>query len=227
MCNTVVNRVEVYAVDMFRREVTERKAHGMARTGRRRGGGDTREAIRTAARRQFAEHGYEGATIRGIAADAGVDPALVMHFFGSKERLLLAGVEWPFDPDEAVPRLLAGKRSEAGERLVRLFVTTWDDEAGRNPIVALLQTALSQQSAQRLFRDFLTKRFFGPLTEGLRVDHPELRGNLAASQLVGLGIIRYVVRFEPLASLDSEDLIGLVAPTIQRYLTGRLPPPVV
>jgi AcrR family transcriptional regulator len=91
----------------------------MARTGRRRGGGDTLEAIRIAARRQFAEHGYEGTTIRGIAGEAGVDPALVMHFFGSKERLLLAGVEWPFDPDEAVPALLDGKRSEVGERLVR------------------------------------------------------------------------------------------------------------
>jgi AcrR family transcriptional regulator len=119
----------------------ESEAHRMARTGRRRGGGDTREAIRTAARRQFADHGYDGATIRGIASEAGVDPALVMHFLGSKELLLLAGVEWPFDPDEVVPRLLAWKRSQVGERLARLFVTTWDDEAGRNPIVALLQTA--------------------------------------------------------------------------------------
>jgi AcrR family transcriptional regulator len=195
----------------------------MARTGRRRGGGDTREAIRKAARRQFAQHGYEGTTIRAIASEAGVDPALVMHFFGPKERLFLAGVEWPFDPDEAVPMLLAGKRSEVGERLVRLFVTTWDDEAGRNPIVALLQTALSQESAQRLFRDFLTKRFFGPLTEGLRLDHPQLRGNLAASQLVGLGIIRYIVRFEPLVSMNSEAVIALIAPAVQRHLTGRLP----
>jgi AcrR family transcriptional regulator len=195
----------------------------MARTGRRRGGGDTREAIRQAARRQFAENGYDGTTIRGIAADVGVDPALVMHFFGSKERLLLAGVDWPFDPDEVVPQLLAGKRSEVGKRLVRLFVTTWDDEAGRNPIVALLQTALSQESAQRLFRDFLTKRFFGPLVDGLRLDRPELRANLAATQLVGLGIIRYIVRFEPLASMDSETVIGLIGPPVQRHLTGRLP----
>jgi AcrR family transcriptional regulator len=211
---TVFNAVEFYTVDIFRQ---------VARTGRRRGGGDTREAIRKAARRQFAELGYEGTTIRGIASEAGVDPALVMHFFGSKERLLLAGVEWPFDPDEVVPTLLAGKRSEVGERLARLFVTTWDDEAGRNPIVALLQTALSQESAQRLFRDFLTKRFFGPLTEGLGVDHPELRGSLASSQLLGLGINRYVVRFEPLASMDSEAVIALLAPVLQRHLTGRLP----
>ena len=139
----------------------------MARTGRRRGGGDTRQAIAEAARRQFAERGYEAATIRSIATEAGVDPALVMHFYGSKEALFAEVVQWPFDPDEAVAELLVGKRSAVGERLARLFVTTWDAEAGRNPIVALLRTALSQDSAARLFRDFLSTRFFAPLAEGL------------------------------------------------------------
>ena len=89
----------------------------MARTGRRRGGGDTRQAIAGAARRQFAERGYEATTIRGIAAEAGVDPALVMHFFGSKDALFAECVQWPFDPDETVPMLLSGKRSQVGQRL--------------------------------------------------------------------------------------------------------------
>lgn len=195
----------------------------MARTGRRRGNGDTKEAIRAAARRQFAEKGYEATTIRGVAAEAGVDPALVMHFFGSKDGLFGACIEWPFDPDAALPSLVAGRRSEVGERLVRVFVTTWDDEAGRNPIVTLLGTAMSQESAQRLFRDFLTNRLFGPLAEALDLDHSELRINLAISQLVGLGIARYVLRFEPLASLDSETVIALIAPAVQKHLTGRLP----
>ena len=195
----------------------------MARTGRRRGGGDTRQAIAEAARRQFAERGYEAATIRSIATEAGVDPALVMHFYGSKDALFAEVVQWPFDPDEAVAELLAGKRSAVGERLARLFVTTWDAEAGRNPIVALLRTALSQESAARLFRDFLSTRFLGPLAEGLRIDRPELRTSLASSQLVGLGIIRYVMRFEPLASMDSEAVIAVLAPSLQRHLTGRLP----
>jgi AcrR family transcriptional regulator len=195
----------------------------MARTGRRRGGGDTRQAIAEAARRQFAERGYEAATIRSIATEAGVDPALVMHFYGSKEALFAEVVQWPFDPDEAVAELLVGKRSAVGERLARLFVTTWDAEAGRNPIVALLRTALSQEWAARLFRDFLSTRFFGPLAEGLRIDRPELRTSLASSQLVGLGIIRYVMRFEPLASMDSEAVIAVLAPALQRHLTGRLP----
>jgi AcrR family transcriptional regulator len=195
----------------------------MARTGRRRGGGDTRQAIAEAARRQFAYRGYEAATIRSIATEAGVDPALVMHFYGSKEALFAEVVQWPFDPDEAVADLLVGKRSAVGERLARLFVTTWDAEAGRNPIVALLRTALSQESAARLFRDFLSTRFFGPLAEGLRIDRPELRTSLASSQLVGLGIIRYVMRFEPLASMDSEAVIAVLGPALQRHLTGRLP----
>jgi AcrR family transcriptional regulator len=195
----------------------------MARTGRRRGGGDTRQAIADAARRQFAERGYDATTIRGIAAEAGVDPALVMHFFGSKDALFAECVQWPFDPDEAVRALLSGKRSQVGQRLARLFVETWDAEAGRNPIVALLRTALSQESAARLFRDFLMNRFFGPLAAGLAIDQPELRTSLASSQLVGLGIIRYVMRFEPLASMDSDAVVALLAPALQRHLTGRLP----
>jgi AcrR family transcriptional regulator len=198
----------------------------MARTGRRPGGENTRETIRAAARRQFGERGYQATTIRGVAAEAGVDPALVMHFFGSKDGLLGECVEWPFDPDEAVPALLDGKRSEVGERLARLFVTTWDDEARRNPIVGLLRSALSQESAQRLFRDFLTNRLFRPLAAGLRVDQPDLRVNLAVSQLVGLGIVRYIMHFEPIASMDSESVIELIGPALQRHLTGRLPEPV-
>jgi hypothetical protein len=82
---------------------------------------------------------------------------------------------------------------------------------------------MSQESAQRLFREFLTTELFGPLTTGLGVDEPELRTNLAASQLVGLGIVRYVMRFEPIASMDSQPLIALIAPVMQRHLTGRLP----
>ena len=210
------NAVEFYSVDIIC-QVTPR-------TGRRPGGrGDSKEAIHAAGRRQFGERGYEATTIRSVAAEAGVDPALVMHFFGSKDELFAACVEWPFDPDEEVPRLLAGKRSDVGERLARLFISTWDEEAGRSPIVNLLRAALSQEAAQRLFRDFLTRRFFGPLLEGLGADQPELRTDLAASQLVGLGIVRYVLRFEPLASMDSESVIALLAPAVQRHLTGKLP----
>jgi AcrR family transcriptional regulator len=229
--NFNVIAVEFYTVDIIlqataqgRSDIGHLEGRPMARTGRRPGaGGDTKEAIHAAARRQFGEHGYEATTIRGVAAEAGVDPALVMHFFGSKDALFAACVEWPFDPDEEVPNLLAGKRSQLGERLVTLFVETWDQEAGRSRIINLLRTALSQEPAQRLFREFLTTRFFGPLVAGTKADRPELRADLAASQLVGLGMIRYVLRFEPLASLPPESVVALVAPAVQRYLTGRLP----
>src|SRR4051794_24071184 len=115
----------------------------MVRTGRRPGDSGTSQAILDAARRQFSERGYDATTIRSIAGEAGVDPALVMHFYGSKDALFTASIEWPFDPPEEIARIVAGPRRSVGERLTRLFVSTWDREAGRNPIVALLRAAMS------------------------------------------------------------------------------------
>src|SRR5205807_2346744 len=99
----------------------------MPRTGRRPGPTASREAILAAARRQFAEAGYERTSIRGIAADAAVDAALVVHFFGSKEQLFRTAVTWPFDPTELVPQLLGPGAAGLGERLARMFLTMWDD----------------------------------------------------------------------------------------------------
>src|SRR5262249_61140107 len=104
------------------------------RTGRRAGESGTREAILAAARRLFAERGYDGASMRAIAAEAGVDAALVVHFFGSKAKLLTASVRWPFDPDVEIQRVVGAGRERAGEALTRLFVTTWDGLGERNPI---------------------------------------------------------------------------------------------
>src|SRR5690349_8426404 len=108
------------------------------RTGRRPGNSSSREQIREAARKQFMERGYEGATMRSIAEEAGVDAALVVHFFGNKPTLLAESVEWPFDPGVEMPKLLMDGRRRVGERLVELFVTTWDDQGSRNPILTLL-----------------------------------------------------------------------------------------
>ena len=196
----------------------------MARTGRRRGDSGTKEAIGAAARRAFAEHGYAGTTIRGVAREAGVDPALVVHYFGSKDELFAASVEWPFDPDEELPRILARGPEHAAEPLVRLFVATWDREDGRNTIVALLRASMAHEAAERLFRGFVTTRIFGPLAEALGGgEEAALRVNLAASQLVGLGVARYVLRVEPLASLPSAEVASVVAAAVQRHLTGPLP----
>lgn len=192
------------------------------RTGRRPGGSDSRERILAAARERFAEYGYAGATMRGIAAEAGVDAALVVHFFGNKAALLHAAVEWPFDPEVEMPKLLADGRRNVGRNFVRLFVETWDEEGRRNPILTLLDAATSEPAAAALLREFLRDQLFGPLVDQLGVDQQALRGELCASQLIGLGMTRYLLQLEPLASADPGEVVEWVGPSLQRYLTGKL-----
>jgi AcrR family transcriptional regulator len=192
------------------------------RTGRRPGGSSTRDAILRAARKQFAESGYEGATMRAIASEAGVDAALVVHFFGNKPSLLAEAIEWPFDPEVEMPKLLAGGRSEVGRHLVELVVKTWDDEGTRNPILTLLRAATTEPRAAELMGEFLRLKLFAPLMDRLGVDRADLRADLAISQLIGLGLARYVLRLEPLASAEAGETVGWIAPTVQRYLTGKL-----
>jgi AcrR family transcriptional regulator len=201
---------------------SETKGTRTPRTGRRPGRSSTRQAILEAAGRLFAERGYEGATMRAIAADAGVDAALVVHFFGNKATLLAEAVHWPFEPEEEMPKLLADGRRNVGRNLVRLFVRTWDEEGRRNPILTLIDAATSEPQAAAMMREFLRDRLFAPLVERLDVDRPALRGQLAGSQLIGLGLTRYLLVLDPLASADPDELVGWVGPTLQRYLTGKL-----
>jgi AcrR family transcriptional regulator len=192
------------------------------RTGRRPGKSGTREAILRAARSQFGELGYDRATIRSIAAEAGVDPALVLHFFDSKQRLFLEVVELPFDPAAALPTLLAGDRRKVGERLARLFLAALDDEDARSRWTSMLRAAASEPAAAEMLRELLTKRVFLPLAETLGVEDARLRATLVGSQIVGVVMARHIVRVEPLASLPSDELAQAIAPTLQRYLTGPL-----
>jgi len=192
------------------------------RTGRRPGPTSTREDILDAARRLFAERGYTDATMRAIGAEAGVDAALVVHFFGNKASLLAEAVEWPFDPAVEMPKLLVDGKRHAGRHLVELFVRTWDEEGTRNPILTVLRASIVEPHAAEMMGQFLRRRLFGPLMAELGSDQPDLRGNLAASQLVGLGLIRYVQHVEPLASAKPEQVVAWYAPTLQRYLTGKL-----
>jgi AcrR family transcriptional regulator len=161
--------------------------------------------------------------MRAIAAGAGVDAALVAHFFGTKADLLAAAIEWPIDPETELPRLLADGRNQAGRHLVELFVRTWDEEGTRNPILTLMRAAMTEPKAGALLRENLLHRLYLPLMDLLGSDQPELRAELVASQLMGLGISRYVLKFEPLASAKPAEVIDLIAPTLQRYLTGKLP----
>jgi AcrR family transcriptional regulator len=194
------------------------------RTGRRPGGSrtETRAAILGAARRLFAELGFESASMRAIAAEAGVDAALITHFFGSKANLLAAAIDWPFDPAQELPRILQGGPDRVGEGLVSLFVRTWDREGSRNPVITLLRAATTEPAAAELLADFMRTRLFGPLLAELGSDEPDIRANLVASQLGGLGLARYILRFEPLASAKPQDVVRWVAPSIQRYLTAGL-----
>lgn len=193
------------------------------RTGRRPGNPDTREAILTAARATFADRGFDAASIRAIATAAGVDPALVHHYFGTKEELFRATVAIPVDPAELVPRVLAGGRDEVGERLVRTFLAVWDSPVG-TAAVALLRSAVSNQWTARLLREFLVTQVLRRVVEQLDLDPAEtpLRGALVATQIAGLAMMRYVIRLEPVASAPPDTLAATIGPTLQRYLTGPL-----
>jgi AcrR family transcriptional regulator len=218
-----INAVEFYSVDMLSRLAAERDR--AKKTGRRPGDPQTRAAIVAAARARFGTEGYAATTVRAVAADAGVDPALVLYFFGSKDGLLAASVQWPFDPAAELPRVIGarGDRAGVGARLVRLLLTTWDAADGRNVVVTQLRAAMAGEPAAAQLRAFLTTEILRPLTTALRVDQPELRASLVAAQLVGLGLSRHVLALQPLASLDREAVVDLVGPQVQRTLTGRLP----
>jgi AcrR family transcriptional regulator len=190
--------------------------------GRRPGESGTRQAILDAARARFAEHGWDRATIRAIAGDAGVDPALVLHFFGSKKVLFTAAMSWPFDTDAAVEEVASGPRSQLGRRLASFFLSIWEDPERREPLMVMLRAATTNEQAAALLRESLMTLFLAPLGERLEMPDAELRMSLCSSQLIGLGTARYVVAFEPLASLEPERIVELVGPNLQRYMTAAL-----
>jgi AcrR family transcriptional regulator len=179
--------------------------------------------VLAAARAAFAERGFDGATIRGIATAAAVDPALVHHYFGSKDRLFLAAVEAPADPADLLPGVLAGGRDRLGEGVVRTLLSVWDgpmQPAG----LALVRSAVANEWGAKLLREFLVtqviRRVVGTLD--LPPREAEVRGALVASQLVGLVMGRYVLQLEPLATGTHDALAAALGPTVQRYLTGEV-----
>ncbi|HEX2772729.1 MAG TPA: TetR family transcriptional regulator [Micromonosporaceae bacterium] len=193
------------------------------RTGRRPGNPDTRDAILTAAREAFAERGFDRASIRAIATSAGVDPALVHHYFGTKDQLFLEAMNAPIDPRELVPQVLAGGPGQVGERLVRTFLRVWDSPTGAAG-VALLRSGVSNEWSARLLRELLTTQILRRVLAGLDLDPAEapLRVSLVASQVAGMAMMRYIIKLEPLASAPPETIVAAIAPTVQRYVTGDL-----
>jgi AcrR family transcriptional regulator len=191
------------------------------RSGRRPGNPDTRDAVLTAAREAFAERGFDGATIRGIATAAKVDPALVHHYFGNKDKLFLAAIEAPANPGDFLPEVLAGGRDNLGENVVRMLLRVWDGPM-RPAALALVRSAVGNEWTAKLLREFLVsqvlRRVVGTLDMPVR--EREVRGSLAASQLIGLVMGRYVLKLEPLATASPESLVAAIGPNVQHYLTG-------
>lgn len=196
--------------------------HARAGTGRRPGESGTREAIVEAATAAFAELGYDRATIRGIAATAAVDPALVLHYFGSKEGLFEAALELPVRPADVFARGAAAGPDQLGATVVRTFLEAWEPPETRIRLMAMLRSAMTNETAMGMIRDLLVREVFGPITQTLGVPDAQLRATLVGSQFVGLAIMRFVGRLEPLASASIDELVAAVGPTVQRYLTGEI-----
>ncbi|GAA3696823.1 TetR family transcriptional regulator [Nonomuraea antimicrobica] len=188
------------------------------RPGRRPGSADTRGEILTAARRVFAEKGFDKATVRGIAREAKVDPALVHHYFDTKEGMFVEAMRLPVDPQTIIPTLLTGPREQVGERLVRLVLGVTADEETRAPMVALIRSAMTNDQAAAMFREFITQALLHQVADRLGVAH--LRVEAAFAQMLGVVMARHVLRLEPLASAEHDELVEILAPTIQRYFTG-------
>jgi AcrR family transcriptional regulator len=192
--------------------------------GRRPGSPDTRADILDAARELFASAGFSGTSVRAVAAKARVDPALVHHYFGSKDDLFVAALQLPVDPREVLAAVVSEGAEGAAERMLRVFVSVWDDPELRLPLLGLARSLLDP-SGKELVRDGFLTVVIRPIGVALGIDEPERRMPIVASQVMGLIFMRYLMEVEPLASMSPDELVAVYAPTIQRYLTGPLPAP--
>ncbi|MCX5272933.1 TetR/AcrR family transcriptional regulator [Streptomyces virginiae] len=196
-----------------------RRGPGRPRQDEADDGPGTQERIRLAAREVFAERGYDKTSVRGIAKVAGVDPALVHHYFGSKDDLFAAAIEVSIEPALVVPAVIGEGPDGVGERLARYFLGVWENPVTRVPLLAVIRSALTHEAAAKVLRELVLRRLLARVAADLDVPDPTFRAELAASHMVGIAILRYVVQVEPLASADPEKIVALVAPTLQRYLT--------
>jgi AcrR family transcriptional regulator len=193
------------------------------RRGRPRGADstDTKARIIAAAAAEFGEHGYEAASIRAIARRAGVDPALVHHYFDDKGALVAEVVAVPLRPDRIVQGALDGPIEELGARLLRAVLTAWDNASVRPAATAVLRSAIGKGPVARMLREFIRRELILRIAAGLSgAADAELRAELAASQVVGIIMLRYIVAFEPVASLSVDELVERAGPAVQWHLTG-------
>jgi AcrR family transcriptional regulator len=192
-----------------------RSARTASARGRRPGPTETREAILAVAREMFADKGYDGTSLRAIARAAGVDPALVHHFFGTKEGVFVEAMRFPLDPAVVLARVLTVPGDRMGEALARTFVDLWSDADRRAPVLAMLRSAMTNERVAALLREFMSSVLIA--RAGAVSGVPHLRIQAAVGQMVGVMVLRYVVRLEPMASASDDELVELVAPTLQHY----------
>ncbi|HTW05096.1 MAG TPA: TetR family transcriptional regulator [Streptosporangiaceae bacterium] len=190
----------------------------MTRTGRRPGTPETREAILAVARRRFATYGYDATSLRSIAADAQVDPALLIHYFRTKEGLFAAAARLPVRLSELQSALDGLPPRQAAEALVRSYLQVVDSDQSRNAILALIRSAVSNDKAATMLREFLTAELLSTIASISDFPNAPLRASLVAAQLTGIAMMRHVLRLEPLAKASPDEIVELVAPVIERYL---------
>ncbi|WP_025274534.1 TetR family transcriptional regulator [Haloglycomyces albus] len=185
-------------------------------TAARRSSDDTKERILDAARRRFTDVGFAKATIRSIASEADIDPAMVIRYFSTKERLFSLAL--PIDLE--VPDFAALPPDGLGEAVVRHFVLVWEDNS---TLIALLRTAASDEEITEKIRDVFTHQVQPAVRRaGMAAHEVSLRAGLIASQILGLALTRYILRLPPVVEMGTEDMVAAYGPTIQRYLTGEV-----
>jgi AcrR family transcriptional regulator len=208
-----------------RAEAAEGRRRGRGRPPRATAGDDTpaaRDRILDSARTEFAERGYDKTSIRAIARGAEVDPALVHHYFGTKERVFSAAVALAAEPaTSALTGELPIEVEEFGERFTRVFFRIWENPVTRSPLLAIVRSAVNNETAARIFREFVSAQLVSRVAGGLHGPDARLRAELAAAQLIGCVMLRYVLKVEPVVSADVDDLVRRLAPVVQHHLTGR------
>lgn len=190
----------------------------MSRTGRRPGVSDTRETILAVAREGFGERGYDATSLRAIATEAGVDPALVLHYFGSKEGLFVAATGMPADLLDVFASFAGLPVPERVQALVRGYLHMVDSNSSRNALIALVRSAVSNEKAAAMLREFMTAQLLPVIADLTGEPDARLRASLIAAQLIGIGMLRHVIKVEPLAKATPDEILALVAPAIESYL---------
>ncbi|HEY4568846.1 MAG TPA: TetR family transcriptional regulator [Kribbella sp.] len=188
--------------------------------GRRPGGPDTRGEIVRAARESFADKGFSATSMRAVARQAGVDAALVHHYFDSKDELFIEAMALPVDPRQIAARILDGPREELGRRIATAFLGVWESADGQQRMKAVFRSVVSSDEVARLMREGITQLILQPVSRGLDVPDAQLRVSMVATQLIGVAMARYLVGLEPVASVDLATLIDRLGPVLQLHLTG-------